>query len=539
MIPLRILGWKVGHPSNLPYIAQATEKTRKHRSISDFRHEGEERMSENTETRVAKPILSLAMLLAGSLLVGFSMGRWLAPLAAWIGPVLIMRFARDHRAGRGYLLVLAANIVAFVIGFGAMWSHWGLPAVPILAVLYGILWSLPYLADRLVSPRLRGFSSTLVYPLAATTLEFVNIHTNPLGTWGATGFTQYGDLPLMQLASVTGMIGITFLMGWFASVANWVWENRSRGGELVRGVALFGVVFAAVFLFGSVRLNLAPTSETGETVRVAGITSQGLDSLSERTADDPSVEAVRPLLQSFWEAYFAQTVREAQAGAQVILWPEVNAPTFPADETSYIAQAQEVARQNGIYLALPVGVNDPDKGQWTENKLLLIDPTGAIVMEHYKYGGSIIETSRVGDGKLQTVATPFGALSGVICYDLDYPAVIQQTGQNGTGLLLVPSKDWFEIDPVHTHMAVFRAIENGMSLVRQTDTGLSIAVDAYGRVLAQTDFFGATDRTMVAQVPVRHVATLYTAFGRWVEWLAPIGFLFLVAWAFIARRQVK
>jgi apolipoprotein N-acyltransferase len=66
-----------------------------------------------------------------------------------------------------------------------------------------------------------------------------------------------------------------------------------------------------------------------------------------------------------------------------------------------------------------------------------------------------------------------------------------------------------------------------------------MAVDAYGRVLAQTDFFGATDRTLVAQVPVKHVATIYTAFGRWLEWLPPIGFLLIVIWALVARRQVK
>src|SRR3989304_1770415 len=99
----------------------------------------------------------------------------------------------------------------------------------------GLLMSLPYLADRLMFARLKGFSSTLAFPLAATTLEFFYIHTNPVGTWGGTGFTQYGDLPLMQLASVTGTIGITFLMGWFASVANWTWENRGRGREIRRG----------------------------------------------------------------------------------------------------------------------------------------------------------------------------------------------------------------------------------------------------------------------------------------------------------------
>jgi apolipoprotein N-acyltransferase len=493
-------------------------------------------MNDNTEIRVTKPIVSLAMLLAGSLLVGFSAGRWLAPLAAWIGPALIIRYARDHKVGRGFLLVFAAYILAFLIGFGAMWqAAWGTVMMAILAVTYALLWSLPVLADRLLTPRLRGFSGTFVYPLAATTLEFLNTHTNPVGTWGATGFTQYGNLPLMQLASVTGMIGITFLMGWFASAANWAWENRGRGGEVLRGLAAFGAVLAVVLVFGFARLNLAPISETDETVRVAGITAvSGLDYDSE--------EKFLSAMESIRDAYFGATVREAQAGAKVIVWHELAGRGPAADEAALIARAQDVARQNDIYLFLPLGTfYPPETGQLLENELLGIDPTGSIVLDHIKYGGQIFEGAyRIqGDGKLQPVATPFGVLSGVICYDLDYPAVVRQAGQNGTGLMLVPSSDWFEIDPVHSHMAVFRAIENGMSLVRQTHTGLSIAVDPYGRVLAQTDFFGATDRTLVAQVPVRHVPTLYTAFGRWFEWLAPVGFLFLLAWALIARRRAR
>jgi apolipoprotein N-acyltransferase len=228
----------------------------------------------------------------------------------------------------------------------------------------------------------------------------------------------------------------------------------------------------------------------------------------------------------------------------VIVWPEVSGIGPASDEAALIARAQDVARQNGIYLAIPLFTfysdTERDPGQQVENKLLLFDPAGAVVIEHVKYGGHIMETYRIqGDGQLQTVDTPFGVLSGVICYDLDYPTVIQQTGRKGTGLLLVPSKDWFEIDPVHSHMAVFRAIENGMSLVRQTNGGLSIAVDPYGRVLAQTDFFGATDRTMVAQVPVKDVTTIYALGGRWLEWLAPIGLLFLIGWVLITRRRVK
>jgi len=492
-------------------------------------------MNTNTETQAPRPGISLAMLLAGSLLAGFSMGRWLAPLAAWLGPALILRYARDHKDWRGYLLVLVAYTLAFIIGFMAMWlgAGWPLPLIALLPVFYGFLWSLPYLADRLVGTRLTGFSSTLVYPLTATTLEFVNNHTNPIGVWGATGFTQYGNFPIMQLASVTGMIGITFLMGWFASVTNWVWENRGRRAEMLRGLAVFGAVLAAVHLFGFLRLNLV---SSGETVRVVGITAESAHTVGERLsgAQDP-VAAARPLFQSHWDMYFAATAREAKAGAQVIVWPEVSGMAFESEDAPFIARAQEVARQNGVYLAVPLWIWDPGALRPIENKLLLIDPTGAIVMEHIKYGGNIVEGTLLGDGKLQAVDTPFGVLAGVICWDMDYPAVIQQTGQNGTGLLLVPSSDWPEIDPLHSHMAVFRAIENGMSLVRQADNGLSIAVDPYGRVLAQTDFFGSTDRTMVAQVPTRHVATLYTAFGRWLEWLSPLGLLYVIARALIAR----
>jgi len=259
-------------------------------------------------------------------------------------------------------------------------------------------------------------------------------------------------------------------------------------------------------------------------------------------AQDPAAVA-RPLFESHWDAYFAATAREARAGAQVVVWPEITGMAFESEDAPFIARAQEVARQNGVYLTVPLFIFDPGALRPIENKLLLIDPTGAIVMEHIKYGGNIVEGVLRGDGKLQAVDTPFGVLAGVICWDMDYPAVIQQTGQNGTGLLLVPSSDWFEIDPLHAQMAVFRAIENGMSVVRQTDLGLSIAVDAYGRVLAQTDYFGSTDRTMVAQVPVRHVATAYTMFGRWLDWVFLMGFLAVIAYvvsrALVARGQTK
>ena len=479
----------------------------------------------------SKKNYSILFLLAGTLMVGFSMGRWMFPLAAWIGPALMLRYNRNHKGWRSFLLLLVAYMLAFSIGFMPIWigGHWPLPLLIGLPILYGLLWSLPYQADRFVRTRLAGFLGTLAYPLTATTIEFINNHTNPVGSWGMTGYTQYGNLLVMQLASITGMIGITFLMGWFVSTFNWAWENRSKGKEIARGLAIYSLVFAAVFVFGFLRLNQVPS---GETVRVAGLTSYKLS-----TAQVTGEEEIN--LPVIWDTFFKETEREAQAGAHVIFWHESVGTGTEAEVASLISQAQEVARQHGIYLGIPLLVTHPGTDQPGENKLVVIDPKGAIVLEHVKYGGNIFEGTLLGDGNLQTVNTPFGVLSGAICYDMDYPDVIKQAGQKGIGLMLVPSGDWLEIDPIHSEMAVFRAIENGMSIVRQVYGGLSIATDPYGRVLAQTDFYSSTDRILVAQVPAKHVTTLYSLFGYWFEWVCLLGFLALTGRAVFTKRPAQ
>jgi apolipoprotein N-acyltransferase len=83
-----------------------------------------------------------------------------------------------------------------------------------------------------------------------------------------------------------------------------------------------------------------------------------------------------------------------------------------------IARGQEITRQEGIYLAMPIGTGYQG-GRPFENKLIVVDPAGQIALEHYKYGGATIEGFKPGDGVLRTVETPFGTLSGIICWDTD------------------------------------------------------------------------------------------------------------------------
>lgn len=464
---------------------------------------------------------SLVLLFAATLLLGCSTGRWSAPLAAWLGPAVMMRVYRDRPAGRGYPMLLLAAVGGQAI---AWWRVFPQPMAVIFWLLFGVMLTVPLVADRLLARRIAGFAGTLVYPLAAAGWEFVNLEIiSPLGNWGAIGYSQYGVLPLMQLLSLTGMAGLTFLMAWFASIANWAWENRGNWQAIRRGLAVYGCVLAAVLVFGSVRLATAPIPAA--TVRVAGITAEPVKQiLGEWMPDLPDGDVARATVEAIRAAYLAATESESSAGAQVIVWPEVAGVGYVSDEAALIERGRAAARRHEIYLAIPLYTLYPGEERKSENKLLIFDPAGEIVLEHYKYGGAVLEGTVPGDRLLHMVTTSFGILSAAICWDMEYPAVLRQAGRAGAGLLLAPSSDWPEITPIHAHMAVFRAVENGFSLVRQTDYGLSLATDPYGRVLAQMDHYAATDRTLVAQVPVQPARTLYAAGGHWFGWVAVAGF---------------
>ena len=91
----------------------------------------------------------------------------------------------------------------------------------------------------------------------------------PSGTLNSIAYTQYGDLPLMQLVSATGIWGITFLITWFAAVVNWAWERDFAWPQVRGGGVLYAGILAVVLLGGGARLALFPPQAT--LVRVAGL----------------------------------------------------------------------------------------------------------------------------------------------------------------------------------------------------------------------------------------------------------------------------
>jgi apolipoprotein N-acyltransferase len=467
----------------------------------------------------------------------FANGRWIIPLATWLAGVFIIRFLRTQKPVRGLILGLLTNIVVTIIAWRGMIPVPGLFYFLIAAGI-GTTFFLPYLADRLIAPRLNGFASTLVFPLAWTTVEYINSLANPYGTWGALAYTQYGNLPLVQIVSVTGVWGLAFLMAWFAAVANWAWERGFAWSRIRRGIGLYVGALVLVLLFGGARLALFPP--TSDTVRVAAITSS-FDIFSGTAGEALAAgdwESLRPAFATVQNGLLERSRQAVQAGAEIIVWHEGAAPVLKEDEAPFIERGREFARQEQVYLGMALfAFLDGFPNQPGENKLVLIDPSGNVMWEYWKSIPVPGEPSLPGDGLIPTQDTPYGRIAAAICFDMDFPGLIRQAGKAGADLMLVPSNDWPDIDPLHTHMASFRAIENGFSLVRITGNGLSAAFDYQGRVLAAVDYFTSGEQVMVAHVPIQGVKTIYSVIGDLFAWLCVAGSVAFVGWAVVRRKR--
>ncbi len=470
-------------------------------------------------------------LAAGAALLLFSNGANSVPLAAWLAPVFILRFVRGQMRRVGlpmaYLLLVAGFAFQFRgmvpipgIGYYIFLFGWGIPMV------------LPYVIDRLLGPRLSGLAASLVFPTAWAATEYV-MSRSPYGTWGSVAYSQYGNLALLQILSVTGMSGITFLIGWFASVCNWLWEDGLDSKPARGGAWLCGGAIAAVLLLGGARMALFPPSS--QTVRVASISKRKIDPelsnavwgrLSQGQATSEDREAIRTWATAIDDDLLSRAEREMQAGAKIVFWSELNAPVLKEDEPAFVARGGDMAAKYHVYLGMSLNVLRGGGERSVENKLVLIQPNGQVAWEYNKarpVPGPEAAQQVPGDGKLRALDTPYGRVSSIICFDGDFPQLLAQAGALRTDVMLDPSSDWRAIDPWHAQMASFRGIEQGFNLIRQTSQGLSAAFDYQGRRLAAMDHYQTTDYAMVAQVPTRGARTIYAMLGDWFAWLCLVG----------------
>jgi len=464
----------------------------------------------------------------------FSDGQWAFSLAPWLALPLLLRFVRLHKPLAGYLAAVAVMTGSSFIAWYGLYPA-SIPwSVQIFYYLVpSFLLALPYLADRLLAHRLAGLLSTLVFPIAFTVMRYAMSFRPGNGTYGSLAYTQFGNLPLMQLASITGISGIAFVIAWFASTLNYCLDRGFVFHRIKKVAAIYLCVLAVVYAYGCARLFW---SEPSATVRVAAVMTS--DRTTARMMGERPGNSVFNLKESL-AVLKTKTLKAAKAGAKIVAWQEYADLISDHDVDAYIREGQRIAEQQDIYLLLTAGILDNDGKEKGENVSILIDPDGKIKWKYLKsYLVPLVEEPyfKRGDQEIPEEVTPYGKIASVTCFDNDHPRYVR-SADDDVGLLLVPSFDGSTLTPVHSKMAVFRAVENGFSILKPTGRGLSIAADYCGRVIAKQNYFTTKKRVMLADVPIKSVHTVYEKIGNSFVWLCILGLILLTAFAVRTQKQ--
>lgn len=443
---------------------------------------------------------------------GYSLNPWW-PLM-WFAPLPVLFFS--SRAS-WWGAALTAGIALF-LGCFTLWNYFHLLHFPVSAFLIVVSGAAAEFAVAVLLFRalLRSgapWSALLAFPSILVVAEYVRNLTGTGGTAGSFAYTQLNFLPFLQLASITGPWGMTFLLLLFpTSIAIWFYLRPTAPKQAFRIVsASFGVI-ALVLIFGALRLAL-PTPPPRIKV--------GLIASDVPANDDVAAEGAPA--EKLFRDYASQAGRLAAEGAQVIVIPEKLAVVVDHDAASTDAIFQSLADK--AHITIVVGVLEVAP-PLRYNRARVYAP-GVPERNYDKHHMLPPFESNLKPGTTTTILPENPQVWGVtICKDMDFTQLSRQYGNADAGLMLVPAWD-FRIDRWwHGHIAVMRGVEDGFSIARAAKDGYLTVSDNRGRILAETRSDSAPFATLIAAVPTTHDSTLYLLLGDWFAWFATAALVF-------------
>ncbi len=471
---------------------------------------------------------SFIYLLIGSISLFFFNGKWIFPIATFLAPIFIIRFLRFQKPFIGFLIIVLAFWVSNIFIWKGMMPMSGF-FYYFVAFMMSVFTSLTFLLHRIYVQKLKGIVSTLIFPTAYVLMDYITISTNPSGSYGTLVHTQ-SSLPLLQFVSISGIWGVTFLIMWTASIINWLWDNYFEKNKVYSAFLGFGIPFLSIIIWGQFRLSQPNDSPT---VRIASINSTKAEYQHRMTTNFDS------LVEQANQGFLRNCEIAASSGAKIVFGRETIISLSKEKENDYIEKVKTVAIRDSIYIGIPLNIiPEENSNKNPENKIIWISPIGETLFTYHKAKPTYPGECDHGDGVIKYFDSPYGRIGSAICFDMDFPSLIKQTGKMDIDIMLVPGSDWKEISPYHTYVASTRSIENGFNMVRSTFKGFSASFDYKGQLLSSNDFFKTDEVLLYSDLPVKGQKTVYSVLGDYFAWLCIIFFL-LINTVFIKRKWAK
>ena len=438
------------------------------------------------------------------------------------------------------------------------------------SLVLGLYFGVFALTVALVQRRTGGVRMALcAAPIVWTALELAASRITSV-PWDQLGYSQVDNQIVNQLAPWTGVYGISFVL---------VAANALLVGALIieeRRTRIAAAAGACVLILGGLLgLALEPQKQTISATAV--LIQPNLDVSSadawQGAAWNQHIAQFTQLGDEECKSYIAGIPQTGAPAAQIacspqpthpdlVAWPESPAP-FDEQEPRFQQGMAEVARATQAPVVVgAIGMDPPLSGDlWRYyNSAVIVGADGAKVGRYdkihlvpfgeyipykdllffaHKLTGRVSEFTR-GDSR-KTFRLNGHRYGVFICYEAVFADEVREFARLGAEVFVNISDDgWYGDTSApwqHLNMARMRAIENRRWLLRDTNSGVTAAIDPYGRV-TQSISRHVTD-ALPAQYGFRSDVTFYTAHGDVFAWLCAILGVGLVGWCLLSSRSAK
>jgi apolipoprotein N-acyltransferase len=499
---------------------------------------------------------------------------------AWVALVPLLTLVRSQARPRAiYLSAWAGGLVFFLpalqwmrVADYRMYFTWvG------LAVYCALFFPLAIYLMRFLVRRV-GLSFLISVPVVWTAVEFLRSYLGGGFSWYLLAHTQHDFLNIIQIADVTGALGVTFLLALvnaFLCAALSGWRDRSRWRKLIVSGAVVAVVFALIWSYGVLRRDQTDLRPGPVVALIQG-------NLPQYLRNNPTT------VESIAEHYVALNKVAARSKPDLIVWPESSMPFIWEEEwpggltsdTKMLCRDVAHLSRAPVLLGINSRIRGADEVDRRYNSAALVAANGEALARYDKIHrvpfGEYVPLREwlpfmnwlapydfdysvsAGSGATRFPSLNFGV---VICYeDTDSAVTLQFAGADGhkpTDFLLNISNDgWFEGTSEHEqHLAIcrFRAIECRQPVARAVNMGISALIASDGTVLAPTiagsaeipsgvgpertqatiwkvgpesqplpksewKKFATVSGVILATMPLESRSSIYARFGDWLPW---------------------
>jgi apolipoprotein N-acyltransferase len=486
---------------------------------------------------------------------------------AWISLVPLLVSISEKRPHYAFLLSYIGGI-AFFLGIG----NW-LFQIHGYRLLHHMLWG-TYLATYLglfglafsfIAKRWGIVPSLVALPFLWVALEYIRSNMGFMSfPWGLLSHSQYRYPRIIQVASLAGNYGVSFLVGWANAVGAAVillyfgpFPSKYSARHASILVFIGAALIASAFWYGH---GVVSEPMNGNEIKVSVV--QG------------NIEQEKK-----WDSRYANSIMQTYADLtrevsrdrpDLIVWPEAATPRAITMDGGLYGQVRAIVTETGTYLLL--GSTHQDKIRTKSrgpfkysNSAFLISPDSKDKNKRYDKiillpFGEYLPMKEIIPWSWIQIPDPGSYLSGqeftvfecpryrfgvTICWETIFPDLVRRfVGRGAQFLVNITNEAWFGRSAApyqFLSMNVFRAVENRVYVVRCANTGVSCFIDPCGRIIGRVkdqtgeDIFvrGVLTRTIRAM----DSRTIYTQYGEWFAWLCILASVFFVIFTCLRRSK--